>query len=117
MSSNVNHGEEDGLEEFSGTGGAGSVCEPWSSLLSSEDSSTTGVEVLGSSVLWPLEDQKYLHIETLSLKKFVQMNENYLWRVNFLLKLNLSHYFENQYANNGIGKPELCLSLEVQELL
>ena len=52
MSSNVNHGEEDGLEDFSetgGIGGTGSVCEPCtSSLLSSEDSSTTGVDVLGS---------------------------------------------------------------------
>ena len=51
MSLNVNHGQEDGLEEFSeteGTGGNGFVCEPWSSLLSSEDSSTTGVDVLGS---------------------------------------------------------------------
>ena len=53
MSSNVNHGEEDGLEEFSetgGTGGTGFVCEPWSSLSLSEDSLTTGVDVLGSSV-------------------------------------------------------------------
>ena len=53
MSSNVNHGKEDGLEEFSETreaGGTGSIWEPWSSLLSSEDSSTAGVDVLGSSV-------------------------------------------------------------------
>ena len=53
MSSNVNHGQEDGLEEFSETGetgGTGSIWEPWSALLSSKDSSTTGVDVLGSSI-------------------------------------------------------------------
>ena len=58
MSSNVNHGEEDGLEDFSeigGTEGADSICEPWTSSLSSEDSSaigvsTTRVDVLGSYV-------------------------------------------------------------------
>ena len=49
-----NHCVEDGLEEDSGIGGfrgIDSVCElPWSPL-SSSDSFTTGVDVLGSSIL------------------------------------------------------------------
>ena len=33
------------------------------------------------------------------------------------MRLNLSHCFGIQSAGNGIGKLELCLSLEAQELL
>ena len=45
------------------------------------------------------------------------MSWEYQWRVNFCLRLNLSHYFGTQSVDNGFRKLELCLSLEAQELL
>ena len=88
-----------------------------SSLLSSEDASTTRVDVLGSSIFVAISRPEMSTYWDSESEEVCSDELKFSVEVNLLLRLNLSHCFGTQSTDNGIGRLELYLSLEALELL